>query len=145
MKIGLYSELARQPHIAAQNFVDEHNYEARPDGIRAARRDIFALSSDHPAHRITERINFYTLSECRDLIFHVQEHRFSIPQIASTLLDLDLEFIGFQFPDSFVTEQYRARYPDDPDAVSFDNWHRFELENPTTFLAMYQFWVRART
>ena len=58
MKIGLYSELARQPHIAAQKFVDEHNYEATPDGIRSARRDIFALSSDHPAHRITGRINF---------------------------------------------------------------------------------------
>ena len=145
MKIGLYSELARQPHIAAQKFVEAHGHPATPEGIRAARRDLMALPASHQASRITERLNFYTLSECRDLIFHVQEHRFTIPQIADALAHLDLEFVGFEFLDSVQVERYRANYPEDPKAVSLDNWNRFELENPAIFLGMYQFWVRALT
>ena len=142
MKIGLYSELARQPHIAAQKFVEAHGHPATPEGIRAARRDLMALPASHQASRITERPNFYTLSECRDLIFHVQEHRFTIPQIADALAHLDLEFVGFEFLDSVQVERYRANYPK---AVSLDNWNRFELENPAIFLGMYQFWVRPIT
>ena len=143
MKIGLYSETARQTDVAAQRFVGEHDYAATPQGIRSARHDIVCLPPDHPARGITERANFYTLSECRDLIFHVQEHRFSLPQIATALGQLDPEFIGFEFLDSVQIQRYRARYPDNSKAVSLDNWHRFELENPATFFGMYQFWVRA--
>ena len=143
MKIGLYSETARQTHVAAQRFVGEHDYAATPEGIRSARHDIVCLPPDHPARGITERANFYTLSECRDLIFHVQEHRFSLPQIATALGELALKFVGFEFLDSVQIQRYRARYPDNSKAVSLDNWHRFELENPATFVGMYQFWVRA--
>ena len=145
MKIGLYSELARHAHAAAQQFVREHGYEATAPGIRSARRDILSLSPDHPIHTITGRANFYTLSECRDLIFHAQERRFTLPEIATALDDLDLEFIGFEFLDSFHQQRYRERFPQDHEARSLENWHQFEVDNPTTFLGMYQFWVRARS
>ncbi len=55
---------------------------------------------------------------------------------------LGAEFLGFEFPDQAVPRAYRVRYPDDPQARSFDNWARFEQEHPDTFAGMYQFWVR---
>ena len=143
MKIGLYSEIARATHVVAQNFVRDHGYPATPQGLRDARRDILALPGDHPVRPIAERANFYTLSECRDLIFHVQEHRFSLPEISRALTELRLEFIGFEFLDSVHSQRYRERFPSDREARSLDNWHRFEVDNPATFLGMYQFWVRA--
>ena len=143
--IGLYSERARQTHVAAQQFVSERGGPGpvTPERVRAARRDILALPPDHPVYGITQRSDFFTLSECRDLIFHVQEHRFTLPQIADALAELALEFIGFAFRDSVWLERYRTRFPKDPAAISLANWHRFETERPETFLGMYHFWVRA--
>lgn len=31
---------------------------------------------------------------------------------------------------------------DELDLEFLELWHRFELDNPSTFAAMYQFWVR---
>jgi hypothetical protein len=39
---------------------------------------------------------------------------------------------------------YRNRFPEDPAAINLRNWARFEVDNPDTFLGMYQFWVQKR-
>ena len=79
------------------------------------------------------------MSGCRDLLFHVQEHRFSLPQIEAMIGRLGLRFLGFEFPDSGATlARYRERFKDPLDLKS---WHRFEMEFPDTFSRMYQFWV----
>ena len=43
-----------------------------------------------------------------------------------------------------VVDRYRARFPDDLGALNLDNWSRFEIDNPNTFVGMYQFWVKPR-
>jgi len=55
---------------------------------------------------------------------------------------LGLEFVGFEFDRQDAPRKYRARYPGDAAAASFDNWADFEASEPDTFSAMYQFWVR---
>ena len=40
--------------------------------------------------------DFYSTSECRDLLFHVQEHRMTLPQIKAFLAAQDLQFLGFE-------------------------------------------------
>ena len=82
------------------------------------------------------------MSGCRDLIFHVQEHRFTLPRIASVLAELDLDFVGFEWPDDDAPARYRARFPDDRALSDLAHWHEFELARPDTFVLMYQFWVR---
>ena len=84
------------------------------------------------------------MSACRDLIFHVQEQRFSLPQIAGLLADLDLEFIGFEWPDTHAAARYRTRFPEDRALANLDHWHVFEMNRSDTFALMYQFWVRSR-
>jgi hypothetical protein len=76
------------------------------------------------------------------LLFHVQEHRFTLPQIERALEELGLIFIGFELENSQTIHKFRALYPGDEDKVSLSLWHQFELENPDTFSGMYQFWVR---
>ena len=82
------------------------------------------------------------MSGLRDLVFNVQEHRFTLPQIAVILSALGLGFLGFEFPDTGTAPAYRARFPGDRTLASLDNWHAFEASRPDTFARMYQFWVR---
>ena len=39
------------------------------------------------------------LNQCRDLLFHVQDHRFTIPQIVDSLDVLNLKFLRFEMQD----------------------------------------------
>jgi hypothetical protein len=51
----------------------------------------------------------------------------------------DLTFIGFAGIDN---QEFRKRNPNDGSLRNLDLWHAFEIENPTTFVGMYQFWVQ---
>lgn len=142
MRIGLYSELARRYMVQGQDFAREQGYEPTADGIRRCRRDVIALGNEDPIKNVIEYPDFYTLSDCRDMLFHVQEHRFTIPKISEAIDRLGLELVGFDFPDPAVIARYKSAFPDDPSATSLDNWHDYEVENPDLFFGMYNFWLR---
>ena len=142
MKIGVYSKLARADFVQLGEELAATDNPA--NSIRSYRYEIIALPDDAPLKRVLARHEFYTLSECRDLLFHVEEHRFDLPEIARCLDTLDLEFIGFEMRERAVIDRYRARFPDDPGALNLEKWHQFEIDNPQTFIGMYQFWVRPR-
>ena len=78
IKIGLYSKLARQRVSAARGLIKSLGVQSTPAGIRDFRKQIF--NDVHPELKsISVLVNdFYSLSECRDLCFHVQEHQFTV-------------------------------------------------------------------
>ena len=78
---------------------------------------------------------FYSLSDCRDLLFQVQEHRFTLLQVRQALAELHLRFIGFELPTQETSRRYREHFPGDPNMVDLDAWHRFEELYPQTFVA----------
>jgi len=39
--------------------------------------------------------DFYNLSGCRDLLFNIQEHHYTPLQLASAIISLNLQFLGF--------------------------------------------------
>jgi SAM-dependent methyltransferase len=141
MQVGLYSELARQQVVAARRFIAERGYRAGADDIRRARQDLIAATADGPLKAITDIGDFYTVSDCRDLLFHVQEHRLTLPLIKAFLQESGLSFLGFAL-DPAQRLAYATRFPDDKTLTDLDRWHLFETNNPETFTAMYQFWVR---
>lgn len=57
--------------------------------------------------------------------------------------ELDLEFLGFEFDDYTILNQYRSAYPDDPYAIDLQHWHEFEAGYPESFAAQYIFWTRS--
>jgi len=142
MRIGLYSEVARRHVVRAREFIAAGGFPPTPEGIRACRAAILARPDDALLARVARGEDFYSLSACRDLIFHVQEQRFSLPQIAGLLPDLGLQFVGFEWPDNDTPARYRARFPADRALTDLEHWHRFEMDRPDTFALMYQFWVR---
>jgi 2-polyprenyl-3-methyl-5-hydroxy-6-metoxy-1,4-benzoquinol methylase len=144
MRIGLYSSVARRHVERARALVAAEGFAATPDGIRACRSAILARQDDPLLGRIARSEDFYSLSGCRDLIFHVQEESFTLPQIAGLLAELGLTFLGFELPNAGTSAAYRARFPGDPTLADLASWHRFESERPDTFAQMYQFWVRKR-
>ncbi|MBK3798463.1 tetratricopeptide repeat protein [Azospirillum brasilense] len=144
MKIGLYSEVARADVVAARAFADQQGIEATPNGIRALRQAITALPEENAIKKVTTFSDFYAMSDCRDLLFHVLEHRYSLPDIAANLRALHLKFIGFEGLNENAVAAYRKRFPKDRLGIDIDTWHRFEVENPDTFRGMYNFWCQRR-
>jgi SAM-dependent methyltransferase/Flp pilus assembly protein TadD len=145
MRIGLYSEIARRHVVHAREFIAAEGYEATPEGIRRCRAAIRARQDDVLFAKLARSEDFYSMSGCRDLIFHVQEHRFNLTQIGAILDALELQFLGFELSDPSLAAVYRSSFPDDPPLTRLDNWHLFELDHPDTFSRMYQFWVRSRS
>ena len=85
--------------------------------------------------------DFYSLSELRDLLFHVQERSTNLPQIARFLIDNKLQFLGFN-QVRHILQRYRSQFPQDSAMTDLALWDQFEEENPQTFVGMYQFWVQ---
>jgi len=142
MRIGLYSELGRRGVVRARELIAAEGFAPDAEGIRACRAALRARADDELLGRIVRNEDFYSMSGCRDLLFHVQEHRFSLPQIRAMLERLGLKVLELEFPDSGETlARYQARFPHDPTALDLENWHRLEQEFPDTFARMYQFWV----
>jgi Flp pilus assembly protein TadD/SAM-dependent methyltransferase len=141
MKIGLYSERGRQSIVAARAVMSEAGLSADAAGIRAGRMALAALPESHPARQVVERPDFYSMSTCRDMIFHVQEHRFDLPRIEAMIAELELEFVGFELASRASARAYRARFPDDPAMLSLADWDAFEADHPGTFAGMFLFWV----
>lgn len=140
MHIGLYSERARQDVIAARAIIAEHKIEPTAEGINEARKKIAALPEGHNARGVLSRPDFFNRSGCRDLIFHVMEHRFTPHQIAVELKALGLKFTGFNSLPAVIKAQYKKEFSDDQNMLNLDNWETFEKKNPDSFRAMYQFW-----
>jgi SAM-dependent methyltransferase len=141
MRVGLYSELARQDVVAGRAFIAQQQFSSTADGIRQCRREMLAWTGDAPWKSLLLSEDFYSTSSCRDLIFHVQEHRFTIPQIANFLADTGLLFVGFDM-NPRILAAYLTLNPEDVSGRNLDSWHKFEEANPNTFKGMYQFLVQ---
>jgi hypothetical protein len=81
------------------------------------------------------------MSECRDLLFHVQEKSFTLPEIKEFLLAESLSFLGFE-TSAGVSQLYARKFPGDPAMNDLARWHAVEAENSRIFFNMYQFWVQ---
>jgi SAM-dependent methyltransferase len=137
MHMGLYSELARRDVVAARAFILEQGYRPTADDIRRCRQDLL----NSPLNGVAKAGDFFSTSECRDLLFHIQERRLTIPQIKSFIAEHDLKFIGFEFVPQAM-QHYRDIFGGDHFVRDLDRWHAFETERPDTFAGMYQFWIQ---
>lgn len=145
MRIALYSDMARRHIAVAQKIIAENKIPATPDGIRAFRRDAAQILPYATYQMVTRNSSdFYHLSSLRDLLFHVQEHRMTWPQIGEIMQSLGLELAHVNV-NGKARHAYRQMFSqpgtqDIPDTIQ--NWHKFEQAHPDTFAGMYQFWCR---
>ncbi|HEY7242652.1 MAG TPA: tetratricopeptide repeat protein [Xanthobacteraceae bacterium] len=138
MHLAFYSQTARADVRAARALIEERRWRPIPEHIRQCREEILSLPDDHPAKSVSGYSDFSAMSECRDLLFHVQEHQFTIPQLKSLLAESGLTFVGFAGPPAL---SYQGRFPGGA-MGDLDQWHQLELEHPKTFVNMYELWVQ---
>ncbi len=145
MRIDLYSEIARRAVVSAREIIAAQGVADTPAAIRRFRQQVIAGELPEALGRLLRFNDFYSTSECRDLLFHRQEHRFTLLELDTIVAELGLEFLGFELPDSSYALSYRERFPNDPSLTCLPNWHRFEEENPAMFAGMYPMWFRQRS
>lgn len=143
MRIALYSEIARRQIVAVQNWITKQGIPPTTDSIRDFRKcfmeggyqNIFGPDTPAPY------FDCFSISETRDLFFHVQEHRFTCPALKDLLSALELDLLVFA-PEAYgLHQRYRQLFPDDPHATNLDNWHIIEQNNPGLFIGMYKFYT----
>lgn len=141
MRISLYSELARKRVVLAHQRIKELGLGSTAEDIKKFRNDIFQQPQQSPLGELTLSDDFYSISGCRDLLFHVQEHRFTLPQLKTIINDLQLTLVGFDVPPQ-AQHTFQQRYPALTDQLDLDKWHEFESAFPDTFVGMYQLWLQ---
>jgi tetratricopeptide (TPR) repeat protein/SAM-dependent methyltransferase len=141
MQVGLYSKLARQNVVAARALIAERGYRPIPEDIRRCREEILAADDGSLLKSVTIFGDFFTTNECRDLLFHVQEHQITLPEIKAFLAENGVQFTGFVV-DPPTQQRFQAHYPEPAAATDLDRWDTFEKEAPAIFAQMYQFFVR---
>jgi Flp pilus assembly protein TadD/2-polyprenyl-3-methyl-5-hydroxy-6-metoxy-1,4-benzoquinol methylase len=139
MKIGLYSELARHHIVEVRKEITAQRIGTSKAEIRKFRKSLVE-SRDENHKRLTTSNDFFSLSTLRDLIFHVQEHRFTLPTIKNSLDELGLKFCGFE--NRVATSNFRELYSNQADFYDLELWQQFEERNTRAFGGMYQFWCQ---
>ena len=123
--------------VAARRFIAERGFGTTAADIRNCRQALLAT----PLRTLAKSPDFFNTSGCRDLLFHVQEHRLTIAQIKEFLDAQKLAFIGFEL-DAGTLQSYGAKYRNDPSMSDLECWDAFERDHPGTFGGMYQFWCQ---
>jgi len=145
INIGLYSERGRQDVLAARKLAAALSLDARPSGIRRCRAEIANLPDQSIGKRLAASFDFFSMSSCRDLIFHVHERCFNIPEIEKMLTENSLTFLGFTLSEMGLFYEYLRAYPDDVHGLSLAQWNDFECSHPDAFMGMYQFWCQKKS
>ena len=139
MKIGLYSTLARQHIVEMRQEISKAGIGSSDAAMKSFRATVMASDQNHHK-RILTSTDFYSLSTLKDLLFHVQEHRFTIPQLKQCLEELGLKFCGFE--NDSIVNKFSVSNAGVNDPYDLDKWQTYEVSNPRTFASMYQFWCQ---
>jgi 2-polyprenyl-3-methyl-5-hydroxy-6-metoxy-1,4-benzoquinol methylase len=143
MKIALYSSNARKEIGVARNIIKRNNLSGTVAEIRKMRREI-CRSKEFEFKRIrniSKSPDFFTVSECRDLLFHVQERSFTLPEIEVMAGKLGLVFLGFEFINNKAKSLF-SKFNPQASPYSLADWHNFETAFPSVFAGMYQMWFK---
>lgn len=139
MKISLYSQLARRHVSKMRSEISELKLDSSPRAMRTFRSNVIKSPQAHHK-KITTSTDFYSLSELRDLLFHEEEHGFTIPVICKILHKLGLKFCGFEGnePINF----FRSKVSNTDLLHDLNSWADLEKQYPDLFIGMYQFWCQ---
>tara|TARA_Y100001934_G_scaffold60936_2_gene75454 strand:+ start:370 stop:2910 length:2541 start_codon:yes stop_codon:yes gene_type:complete len=137
MKIGLYGEISRRHIVKAREIISSMNIGTSHDELVNFREYIKA-TKEPSLVPLKREPDFYNTSNFRDLVFNIQEHRFTAPVLFSCFDILNLRFLGFEYPTDVVKKYNEERYPQwkgrsnqkNPIELDFPR-HAFWLQKPS--------------
>lgn len=133
IKIALYSATARKKITAIRDIFAKQMPSSDED-IRLVRQAIMQGNIEGDWSEIMRSPDFYTLSSCRDLLFHTQEHVFDVSTLPKWLEQAGLQWVGMIPPPN----NHKGLHPQ----AHVDEWAAYEQENPQLFAGMYQFYAQ---
>lgn len=128
MKLAVYSRTGRATVLEAIALRRELGLPASADGIRRFREVIYELPREHALKKIIKYSDFYSISGCRDLLFHVQEHNYTIADLFELIAASGLRLASFVVPD-----------PHKDTAPTRENLARLDEANPGFAGNMFRF------
>lgn len=140
VRLGLYSERARAVVRASHELIRQMGWKPIDADIRAFRAHVLALPEGEPLAALKESADFYSLSGCRDLVFHVQEHRYTPPQLGELIAGAGLRLVGFE-----ASPEARAAFAGafgHADPLDLGLWDQLEARRPDLFASMYHLWAQ---
>ena len=107
---------------------------ASADDIRRCRQDLIAQDGGARFRNVYSSDDFFTTSACRDLLFHVQEHRLTLRADRGLPGRERARASSASSSTAYVLQQYRAQFPADKAMTDLASWDAFERAHPSTFL-----------
>jgi len=145
MKVGVYSARARA-HARideARAYLERRGFGSSDEAVRQARQELADRFRGYPEAGFLTVRDFFSMQECRDLLFLAHEHLFTLPEVKDILQDLELAFLGFEHTDPRTRAAFLLEHPENGAERDLDAWHDFETRNPGTFRDLYRLWARA--
>ena len=139
MRIALYSKYARKDIAKTRSEINNLKIGNNNKDLKVYRKKFINSELQHEK-RHTLSLDFYSLSTFRDLIFHNQEHQFTITEIKNSLDKLGLKFCGFD--NKKAIKDFKQIYKNEEDEYMLTKWDEFERQNQNIFSGMYQFWCQ---
>ena len=110
IKLGLYSDIARQDIVIARKLIKQRGLKSSADSIRGFRQQVLKGEFKDLENLPSFGIDFYSLSMCWDLCFHVQETRYTTGLLQQLLAVEGLIFCGFIVPEA-IRSNYQQQFP----------------------------------
>lgn len=142
MRVALYSERARRPFTVAREEIARRGFRPIAEDIKKFRSLVLSGAMNGGLAELLSGREFYSLSDCRDLLFHVEEHRFTPTQISEALTAMGLDLIGFDLSHLSVPQSFHEASRYGREMVDFAACERIEELYPRAFLSMYRFWCQ---
>jgi len=139
--LGLYSKRARSEIEWTRKYIQKRKIDVTEDNMRSFRTKILN-SENKKLQSIRGLLDFFSLSNFRDLLFNYTEHTYDFIKIKKLLESKKLNFIAFNEMNPDVKNSFKNHFPNENDEVNLELWDKFEKIYPKTFLGMYKFWVK---
>ena len=141
MRIGVYSKVARLLVSHLRACIQREGVGTTPAEVRRFRARLIAEPEWASLLPLLVRANdFFSLSMVRDLLFHVQEHQYTVDEIEGIARSLGLELLGVDFPR--VLRERAGLKPSDGSLIrDFAQWRAWERAYVGS-LRMFQFWLQ---
>lgn len=142
LHLGLYRAGGRRHVQSAREEIKALGLSGDAVAIRAYRRRVIDDGA-HPLHGDLGPIpDFYSVSGTKDLLFHVQERDYTLPDIAEMLDRHGLVFDGMDVPGGVIRLFLEAEGPDGDASerllTDLAAWHRFAEARPDVFDTMWR-------
>jgi 2-polyprenyl-3-methyl-5-hydroxy-6-metoxy-1,4-benzoquinol methylase len=145
MKIALYSETARKQVISFRKLMAHNKQQSGQDlDQRLLRQALLMNQIPGDWDDIINSNDFFSMSNCRDLIFHEQEQQFTPNTISNLLANNQLDFVGM-LPSTSAQQAFETTIGKLNGHNTLENWDKVEQRQQDIFSGMYQFYCRKQS